>query len=122
MTHLLTILIAVVALNVPAPARADKVFYVAAPGDTTELIVLDARDMKCLKFVLSGTSGVQNWITQAIQGRITSSKSSLFDLWVPILQADSTVITMPAKDNALIDLITGRPDYQDRAARDAAGQ
>ena len=38
--------------------------------------------------------------------------------WLPILQADPEVKSIPADKQALVEMIIARPDYKDRSARD----
>ena len=61
------------------------------------------------------------WIADAFTGKVNNCKSRLVrpdGEHIQKLYADPTVESFPANQDALIALITSRPDYKDRAARE----
>tara|TARA_R110002110_G_scaffold303010_1_gene517079 strand:- start:94 stop:360 length:267 start_codon:yes stop_codon:yes gene_type:complete len=63
-----------------------------------------------------------DWVDQAIIGKISNCSKRMEREWIPKLQADPDVSSIPADRDALIALVLSRSDYQNRAARDAAGE
>lgn len=61
---------------------------------------------------------IEDWINAAIAGKITSCKSRLIESWMPRLLSDPAVITIPADESALINVITQHPGYLNRSDRD----
>lgn len=63
------------------------------------------------------------WLQDAMKGKINNCRSRMcnpdISPHVKQLFADPTVETIPANQDALIALIVARPDYKDRAAREA---
>ena len=63
-----------------------------------------------------------DWVDEAIIGKISNCSKRMEREWKPKLQADPDVSSIPADRDALIALVLSRSDYQNRAARDAAGE
>ena len=61
-----------------------------------------------------------DWVDEAIIGKITNCSKRMEREWMPKLQADPDVSSIPADRDALIALVLTRDDYKNRAARDAA--
>ena len=62
---------------------------------------------------------IQSWVNEAIDGKVASCKKRMIAEWLPKLMADSSVESIPAKENDLIALIVARSDYKNRQERDA---
>ena len=65
---------------------------------------------------------INDWAQKAVIGKVNNCKSRMCrtdGVWVQKLFADPTVTSIPADQEALIDLITKRPDYKNRVQRDA---
>ena len=62
---------------------------------------------------------VDAWVQSAVEGKINKCKKRFIREWYPKLMADPTVTDMPADEQRFIDVVLARPDYKDRAARDA---
>lgn len=61
---------------------------------------------------------VEAWITQMIQGKINSSRKRMRGEWVDKLIDDPTFNSpLPSEEDALLNLISQRPDYKKRADR-----
>lgn len=65
---------------------------------------------------------IDKWVQDAVKGKISNCKSRMVrpdGEHIQKLFADPTVETIPANQDALIALIVARPDYKDRATREA---
>jgi hypothetical protein len=62
---------------------------------------------------------IQSWVNEAIDGKVASCKKRMIAEWLPKLMADSSVESIPAKEDDLIALIVDRSDYKNRQERDA---
>jgi len=62
---------------------------------------------------------IEEWITQAIKGKSENCWTRFRDHWVPILQDDPNVESMPMNRDAFIAIVLARPDYMNRVERDA---
>ena len=70
-------------------------------------------------FLLNDLLDVDDWVQQAVKGKINNCKNRLIRQWQPKLFADPQVTSVPADDTGFINIVLARPDYKDRAARDA---
>jgi hypothetical protein len=61
----------------------------------------------------------EQWLREALRGKIANCKKRMRRQWFQILLDDPTVTSIPALEDALIALIVARPDYKNRAERDA---
>lgn len=61
---------------------------------------------------------VEVWVNSAIDGKIANCKKRMIAEWLPKLMADSSVESIPAKENDLIALIIARSDYKNRSDRE----
>ena len=62
---------------------------------------------------------IQDWVDQAINGKVNNCKKRMLAEWNPKLTADPDVESIPANDDDLIALIIARDDYKNRATREA---
>ena len=62
---------------------------------------------------------VQDWVTKAIDGKVSNCKKRMIAEWMPKLYADDSVSSIPASEDEIVAMIVARDDYKDRAARDA---
>lgn len=72
------------------------------------------------KLLLSNVSDIQKWLDDAIAGKINHSWKIFKDEWVTTLMADESVTTIPATKEELVNTVTLRSDYKDRATKDSA--
>ena len=63
---------------------------------------------------------IQDWVDNALLGKINNCKKRMIAEWQPKLTADPDVESIPADDDKLIALIVARDDYKTRLERDAA--
>ena len=61
---------------------------------------------------------VDEWIQNAVLGKINNCKKRMLTEWYPRLTADPEVESIPANDDSLITLIIARDDYKSRKQRE----
>ena len=61
---------------------------------------------------------VGEWVKGAIDGKVNSCKKRMIAEWIPKLNADESVESIPANEEKLIEVIVARDDYKNRADRD----
>ena len=62
---------------------------------------------------------VQDWVTKAIDGKVSNCKKRMIAEWFQKLYADDSVSSIPASEDEIVALVVARSDYKDRASRDA---
>ena len=62
---------------------------------------------------------VDDWVQKAVVGKINNSKKRFIREWQQKLMADPDVTTIPANTADFISGVKARPDYKNRAQRDA---
>jgi len=62
--------------------------------------------------ILAYVQDLENWIIGALIGHINRGKKKMIEAWQPIILADSSVTTMPATEDGLINMIVERDDYK----------
>lgn len=75
-------------------------------------------EFKCL---CNDLLDVDDWIVQALRGKINQCKKRLIADWHTRLMLDPSVETFPAQEDEFIALVTSRSDYQDRVSRESEG-
>ena len=63
---------------------------------------------------------IQEWVNEAINGKVNNCKKRMIAEWTPKLMADDSVSSIPANEDELIAMILARDDYKNRTERDAA--
>jgi len=77
-------------------------------------------DLAALKNDLPGDDGVKDWFKSGPAAqKAEKCKKRLIKEWQPRLFDDPKVDSIPATQDGLIAEVLKRPDYKDRAARDA---
>lgn len=61
---------------------------------------------------------IEQWIRDAIKGKINNCKKRMIREWHPRLMADPEVLTIPANEEDIINMITARLDYKNRQDRE----
>ena len=61
----------------------------------------------------------EEWIRDAVKGKIAACQSRLIDEWTPKLLDDPNIEVLPASKDELILLITEHPCYLNRVDREA---
>ena len=59
------------------------------------------------------------WVVGALDGKINNCKKRMLEQARQVLYADESVTQIPATDDRIIEMYVARPDYKNRAARDA---
>ena len=59
------------------------------------------------------------WIRSAVAGKIAQTKKRFINEWQAKVMADPEITTLPAEETAFANLIRARPDYKNRAQREA---
>ena len=72
-------------------------------------------DLKCLN---NDLLDVDQWVKDAVNGKISQCKSRMIKEWTPRLMNDPKVSMIPANEKELINLIIARDDYKDRKERE----
>ena len=72
------------------------------------------------KVLLNDLLDIDDWVQQAVVGKINNCSKRMAQNATAILKADASVETMPATDAGLINALLARDDYKNRAERDAA--
>ena len=62
---------------------------------------------------------VQDWVTKAIDGKVSNCKKRMIAEWLPKLYADDSVSSIPASEDEIVALVVARSDYKDSATREA---
>jgi hypothetical protein len=60
---------------------------------------------------------INDWIQNAVIGKINSCKKRMIQEWQPKLFDDPSVTTIPAADDEFIKLVVARDDYKDATER-----
>jgi len=74
-------------------------------------ITLSDDDLKCLN---NDLLDVEQWVQDAVKGKIAQCKKRMVQQWTPRLMNDPNVTTIPASEKELIDVVVARSDYKDR--------
>ena len=78
-------------------------------------IEISDSDMKCLQ---NDLLNIEDWINEAIQGKINNCKKRLIAEWHPKLIADPDIKSIPGDESGLINFITSHKDYSNRYQRE----
>ena len=70
------------------------------------------------KILLNDLLDIDDWVQQAVVGKINNCKKRMAIEATAVLKADPDVETMPATDDGLIAALLVRDDYKNRAARE----
>jgi len=60
----------------------------------------------------------QQWLNNALAGKINNCKKRMIQEWMPKLMADESVGSIPANEDEMIALIVAREDYKSRNDRE----
>ena len=69
--------------------------------------------------LLNDLIDIDDWVQKAVRGKINQCRKRFIREWQPKLFADSSVQTIPGDEAGFISAVLARPDYKDRAAREA---
>lgn len=62
---------------------------------------------------------IEQWMRDALTGKISNCKKRMIHEWLPRLAADPIVNSIPVNEDDLINVIVSHVDYKNRANRDA---
>ena len=71
------------------------------------------------KILINDLLDIDDWVQQAVVGKINNCKKRAANSAAAILKADASIESMPATDDGLIAALFDRDDYKNRAERDA---
>ena len=77
-------------------------------------VTISDSDMKALEHDLID---VNQWLQEAVAGKISNCKKRMISEWQPKLFADPAVDNIHADENAFINLVVSRDDYKNRSQR-----
>ena len=69
--------------------------------------------------LLNDLADINEWIVNAITGKIENCYERFKKYWIPILMNDPNVTNIPANRDDFISMVMARSDYKNRAQRDA---
>jgi len=72
-----------------------------------------------MKILANELLDVDDWIQMAVDGKLQAVKTRMIADWHNKLLADPDVESIPANEDALINMIVSRDDYKNRVQRDA---
>ena len=72
-----------------------------------------------MKILANELLDVDDWIQMAVDGKLQAVKTRMIADWHNKLLADPDVESIPANEDALIDMIVARDDYKSAVQREA---
>ena len=89
-------------------------------ADLTITVTINDTDQKCMKNVLLD---LNQWVQEAVTGKKNNCWKRLQRKWTQkLIDDESFTDPIPSNKTDFVNLVTARPDYKDRAARDAEAQ
>ena len=86
-------------------------------ADLIITVTIDDTDQKCMK---NDLVDLEDWVVKALDGKKSNCWKRFQREWTMKLMNDETFTDpIPSSKSAFVDLVTARPDYKDRATRDA---
>ena len=86
-------------------------------ADLTITVTIDDTDQKVMK---NDLLDLDDWVQKAVEGKINNCWKRFQQSWTTNLMNDSSFTDpIPSNKTDFVNLVTARPDYKDRAARDA---
>ena len=72
------------------------------------------------KLLRNDLLGIQDWVDDALTGKINNCWKRFQSEWTTKLLDDSSVLAISASRADFVEQVTNRSDYQNRAQRDAS--
>ena len=72
-----------------------------------------------MKILANELLDVDDWIQMAVDGKLQAVKTRMLAEWHTKLLADPDVESIPANEDALIDMIVARDDYKTAVQRES---
>ena len=93
--------------------QRDKYSAVTRSGSTVILFAsgITVADLSA-NCILAYVQDLEEWVIGALLGQINRGRKKMISKYHPIILADSSVTTMPATEDGLINMIVARSDYQ----------
>jgi hypothetical protein len=89
-------------------------------ADITITVTIDDTDQKCMK---NDLLDLDQWVQDAVLGKKNNCWKRFQQEWTTKLMNDSSFNdAIPSNKIDFVNLVTARPDYKDRATRDAEQQ
>ena len=89
-------------------------------ADLTITVTIDDTDQKCMK---NDLSDLNQWVQDAVTGKKNNCWKRFQREWTTKLMEDESFTdAIPSNKTDFVNLVTARPDYKDRATRDAEAQ
>ena len=86
-------------------------------ADLTITVTINDTDQKCMK---NDLLDLDTWVQDAVTGKKNNCWKRFQREWTQKLMDDETFTdTIPSNKTDFVNLVTARPDYKDRATRDA---
>ena len=86
-------------------------------ADLTITVTISDTDQKVLK---DNLLDIDDWVQRAVEGKINNCWGRLHQRWTDKLTNDETFTDpLPSNKTDFVNLVLARPDYKDRATRDA---
>jgi hypothetical protein len=80
-------------------------------------VTIDDTDQKCMK---NDILDIDDWVQSAVLGKKNNCWKRFQREWtIKLMEDDSFTDAIPSNKTDFVNLVTARPDYKDRAARDA---
>ena len=89
-------------------------------ADLTITVTIDDTDQKCMK---NDLLDLDAWVQDAVTGKKNNCWKRFQQQWTTRLMNDESFTdAIPSNKTDFVNLVTARPDYKDRATRDAEAQ
>tara|TARA_R100000656_G_scaffold112407_1_gene84540 strand:- start:39 stop:314 length:276 start_codon:yes stop_codon:yes gene_type:complete len=89
-------------------------------ADLTITVTINDTDQKCMK---NDLLDLDTWVQDAVTGKKNNCWKRFQREWTTKLMEDSSFNDpIPSNKTDFVNLVIARPDYKDRAARDAEAQ
>ena len=89
-------------------------------ADLTITVTINDADQKIMK---NDLVDLDNWVQKAVDGKKSNCWKRFQHEWTNKLMNDDTFTDpIPSNKTDFVNLVTARPDYKDRATRDAEAQ
>ena len=86
-------------------------------ADLTITVTINDTDQKCMK---NDLLDLDQWVQDAVTGKVNNCWKRFQQEWTTKLMEDESFTdAIPSNKTDFVNLVTARPDYKDRATRDA---
>ena len=72
-----------------------------------------------VKYLENDLLNVEQWVQDAVKGKISKCKDRMIAQWQPKLLADPEITNIPATEQGFLNTILTHKDYKNRSMRDA---